>query len=116
MTKSVCNVLMAPPATWLSASPDAQRQLGRDAGLYRSNGPERLPEVGPGQRVECPGVDEVVGWLAAAQLPDLVIKAQREDEAERLDQGARVRAVQRPGRLGRAQPADGRAAGDARGH
>src|SRR5690242_5238115 len=99
-----------------SSSPNTKRQLVREARLYRGHGSERFPEVGPRQRVERLGVDEIIRRFAAPQLLHLMIEAQREDEAERLDQRARIPAVQRPGRLGRAEPADGRAARDARGH
>src|SRR5215510_16468078 len=115
MTKSFRDPLMAPPVT-CSAPPYTQRQLGRQAGLHRGHGPERLLEVGPWQRIQRLGVDEIAGPLAAPQLLHLVIEPQREDEAERLHQGTRIRAVQRPSRLSRAQPFYGRAARGACGH
>ena len=57
----------------------------------------RAPATGPGRprtQNSTPG---------GCQLLDLMIKAQREDEAERLHQRARLRALHRPGRLGRTQ-------------
>src|SRR6516162_2662455 len=82
MTKSLCDALMATSSCG-SAPADAHRQFVREAVLYRSHRAEGLFEVGPRERVQRLGGDEVIGHLAAAQLLHLVIQAQRENEAER---------------------------------
>jgi alpha-ketoglutarate-dependent taurine dioxygenase len=51
------------PASVDSAPADPERKLGREVRLYRRHGAERLPQVGPGQRVQRLGVDEIVRCL-----------------------------------------------------
>src|SRR5690349_8116980 len=87
-----------PAGIFLAASrpADPEGQFGRQVRLDRRHGPERFPQVGPGQRVQRLGGDEVVRRLAASQLLDLVVEAERGDEAERLHQRLRLRALHGP--------------------